>query len=75
MNAVQFERKKDEDALMVLHLTDNEGWTCKAAGARYGMTKNAVLGMRNRIKNTQHCYDGCSNKQNLDFGMTPLWWK
>lgn len=66
------ERARDEDTLMVLHLTDNEGWSCKAAGEKYGMTKNAVIGIRNRIRKTAHCYDGC--KKYLDYSLKPLWW-
>ena len=40
-----YERQRDEDVLMVLHLTENEGVTCEKAGKRYGMTKNAVIGL------------------------------
>jgi hypothetical protein len=67
------ERVRDEETLMVLHLTDNEGWSCKSAGEKYGMTKNAVIGIRNRIRKTVHCYDGC--KQYVDYSLKPLWWK
>jgi hypothetical protein len=66
------ERVRDEETLMVLHLTDNEGWSCKAAGEKYGMTKNAVIGIRNRIRNTAHCYDAC--QQYVDNSLKPLWW-
>jgi len=67
-----YERQRDEDVLMVLHLTDNEGVTCKEAGERHGMTKNAVIGLRNRIRKTAYCYDGC--KKYLDYSLKPLWW-
>ena len=67
------ERARDEETLMVLHLTDNEGWSCKAAGEKYGMTKNAVIGIRNRIRKTAYCYDACH--QYVDNSLKPLWWK
>jgi hypothetical protein len=69
------ERKKDETTLMVLHLTENEGWSCRDAGRRFGMTKNAVIGIRNRIRKTEYCFDGCRNPENIDCGMSPLWWR
>ena len=68
------ERARDEETLMVLHLTENEGWSCKAAGKKYGMTKNAVIGIRNRIRKTVHCYDGCREEGNIDYSLKPLWW-
>ena len=67
------ERVRDEETLMVLHLTDNEGWSCKAAGEKYGMTKNAVIGIRNRIRSTAHCYDSCCKY--VDNSLKPLWWQ
>ncbi len=70
-----YERKRDEDVLMVLQLTENEGVTCKEAGQRHGMTKNAVIGLRNRIKKTIHCYDGCQKNDNMDYSLKPLWWQ
>ena len=69
------ERIKDEQHLMMLHMTDNKGITCKAAGEMYGFTKNAVIGVRNRIKQTYWDLDFCQKPENLDCGMTPLWWK
>ena len=72
MNREDLERKKDEDTLMVLHLTENEGWSCAAAGKQYGMTKNAVIGIRHRIRQTAHCYDSC--RENADYSLKPLWW-
>ena len=70
-----YERQRDEDVLMVLHLTDNEGVTCKEAGERHGMTKNAVIGLRNRIRKTISCYDGCQKNDNMDYSLKPLWWQ
>ena len=70
-----YERQRDEDVLMVLHLTENEGVTCKEAGQRHGMTKNAVIGLRNRIRKTIHCYDGCKKNDNMDYSLKPLWWQ
>ena len=70
-----YERQRDEDVLMVLHLTDNEGVTCKEAGDRHGMTKNAVIGLRNRIRKTIYCYDGCQKNDNMDYSLKPLWWQ
>ncbi len=75
MNREDYERKKDEDTLMVLHLTENEGWSCKAAGEKYGMTKNAVIGIRHRIRKTAYCYDGCRENGNIDYSLKPLWWQ
>jgi len=69
-----YERQRDEDVLMVLHLTENEGVTCEKAGKRYGMTKNAVIGLRNRIRQTKYCYDACKKKGNRDYSLKPLWW-
>ena len=40
------ERARDEKTLMVLHLTENEGWSCRDAGSQFGMTKNAVIGIK-----------------------------
>ena len=68
------DRVRDEEVLMVLHLTENEGFTCKEAGARHGMTKNAVIGLRNRIRKTIHCFDVCKKKGNVDYTKEPLWW-
>jgi hypothetical protein len=56
-------------------MTDNSGMTCKAAGEIYGFTKNAVIGVRNRIKQTYWDLDFCKKPENLDCGMNPLWWK
>jgi len=74
MNREDLERKKDEDTLMVLHLTENEGWSCKDAGKQFGMTKNAVIGIRHRIRKTEYCFDGCRDPKNIDYGLEPLWW-
>lgn len=74
MNREDYERKKDEDTLMVLHLTENEGWSCKDAGKQFGMTKNAVIGIRHRIRKTEYCFDGCRDPKNIDYGLEPLWW-
>jgi len=74
MNPQDYERKKDEELLMVLHLTDNKGVSCREAGRLFGMTKNAVIGIRNRIRQTAECYDGCINPQNIDYNLNPLWW-
>jgi len=75
MKPNQTERKKDEEILMVLHLTDVEGWTCSKAGEIYGMTKNAVIGARNRIRKTADCFDGCKKSKNKDYNLKPLWWR
>ena len=56
-------------------MTDNEGVTCKEAGERHGMTKNAVIGLRNRIRKTIYCYDGCQKNDNMDYSLKPLWWQ
>ena len=70
-----YDRQRDENVLMVLHLTDNEGVTCKEAGERYGMTKNAVIGLRNRIRKTEYCFDGCQKSDTMDYSLKPLWWR
>lgn len=48
---MNFPRKRDDEDLMMMELRDYEGETCKEIGARFGMTKNAVIGRLNRIEN------------------------
>ena len=67
-------RKKDEQTLMVLHLTDN-GLTCQNVGKMFGLTKNSVIGLRDRIRKTSLDLDFCTNPENINGGMRSLWWK
>jgi len=48
------DREADEQVLDMLHLRDR-GWTHKQIGEKYGMTKNAVIGLLWRIsKEMEH---------------------
>ena len=60
---------------MILHLTDNMNVPCKLAGEAFGMTKNAVIGIRGRIRQTYQDLDFCLKVENLDCGLSPLWWE
>lgn len=68
-------REKDEELLWMLHLTDSGIMTCKVAGERFGLTKNAIIGLRDRIRKTAWIGDFCREPENIDGGMRQLWWK
>lgn len=68
-------REKDEETLMMLHLTESGILTCKAAGERFGVTRNSIIGMRDRVRKTSWCLDLCKQPENIDGGMSSLWWK
>jgi len=68
-------RADDGRILMALHLVDVDGLTNQKAGEAVGMTKNAVIGIRNRIKNECNAiYCACQKAENKDGGMPPMWW-
>jgi len=74
MNA-KSERAKDERILMALHLVEVEGLTNAKAGEAVGMTKNALIGIRNRINNECNAiYDLCRKPNHKDGGMPLMWW-
>jgi len=59
----------DQEILEMLHLRENEGLTCAAAGQRLGRNKNAVIGMGHRIAKAQLPGDAG------DGTMPPRWWE
>lgn len=67
-------RETDEMHLMMLHLTEVEGLSCKKAGEYFGKTKNSVIGVRNRVKNDEITCN-CVDPRNQNGGMRPLWWQ
>jgi len=68
-------RARDELILTALHLIEVEGWTNEKAGSHIGMTKNAIIGVRNRINNECNAVqDFCREPENKNGGMPPMWW-
>jgi len=66
-------REDDERILLALHLVENEGWTCRAAGEVIDLTKNAVIGHTNRVR-YEYGICRCNVDDNRTGGMEPLWW-
>jgi hypothetical protein len=66
-------REDDERILLALHLVENEGWTCRAAGEVIGLTKNAVIGHTNRAR-YEYGVCRCEVDENRTGGMHPFWW-
>lgn len=67
-------RERDERDLMAMHLVEVEHLSCKDAGKKLGLTKNTIIGLRNRI-NMSSNYDRCVKKENQTGGMPELWWQ
>lgn len=66
-------REDDERILLALHLVENEGWTCRAAGEVIGLTKNAVIGHTGRVRN-EYGICRCNIHENRTGGLPPFWW-
>ena len=66
-------REDDERILLALHLVENEGWTCRAAGEVIGLTKNAVIGHTGRVRN-EYGICRCNIHENRTSGLPPFWW-
>lgn len=74
MRIPNISRKRDELALRALHMRDIEGLTYSRIGEILGVTKNAVIGMLNRIDGSHVFNDGDLSKGNRDGDMGPMWW-
>lgn len=67
---------KDEEVLNIMHLAENEGLPYKMIGERYGVAKNSIVGVINRIKKAiSEVEDLCVKPEHMDGGMKPKWWK
>ena len=66
-------RKGDMRLLELLHMTECEGMTRKAAGKRFGMTKSAVIGQLDRIGKAMQP-STATRPENRDGGMPAKWW-
>ncbi|MDG3089202.1 hypothetical protein P7F88_25400 [Vibrio hannami] len=66
----------DEMLLEAMHLTDNEGLTTAQAGEAIGVSKNTIIGVRNRI-NAEIALNPClcRKPENIDGGMPERWWQ
>ena len=61
----------DEAILEALHLMDHEGLTAAETGRRFGVTKNAILGLRYRARHESERHFGEAG----DGTMPPGWWR
>lgn len=69
-------RADDERDLLMMHLMDNEGLSASVVRTRFGVTRNAVLGVRHRIRTdyARSC-EGDPDPDRHDATMPPLWWR
>lgn len=68
-------RAMDEEILKMLDLRANDGLSAAKIGARFGLSKNAVVGKLHRVK-TEEIHDcACVKPENRDGGMPRWWWK
>lgn len=67
---VHLTRKDDERILHMLDLRDHEGLNTTQIAERMSMTKNAVIGVLNRVTNTFRDDNGHGNGT-----MPRRWWK
>ena len=65
-------RASDERMLEVLHLSEG-GMGCTTIGRRLGLTKNAVVGIVNRIRHEPDRCE-CVRAENKSGGMPVKWW-
>lgn len=68
-------RSQDIRDLTMLDLYDGDAMSCADVGAELGMTKNAVIGLRNRLmKAVEAIEDHCTKPENQNGGMGRKWW-
>lgn len=77
MNRLNPDRAKDERDLEMLHLLDVARKGPDFVGARFGVTRGQIAGLRNRTTGskarTEHrCL--CEKPENKDGGMPARWW-
>lgn len=64
----------DKQILTMLDLRDHEGWTAKAIGERFGVSKGTIIGLFDRIRKKEQP-DACLKAENRNGGMPRKWWK
>jgi len=68
-------RSEDIIVLEMLHMRDAEGMTAKQIGAKFGKTKNSVIGLFSRIsKHEESGQNFVRKKENKDGAMGARWW-
>lgn len=63
----------DSELLTALDLYENEGLPCSAIAERMAASKNAIVGVIDRIRRADKP-DDCLRPENRDGGMLRLWW-
>lgn len=68
-------RADDITDLRILHMLDVEQLTGADVAERTGRSRNAILGLRHRVRQTEKEHPcRCRKKANRDGGMKPKWW-
>jgi hypothetical protein len=65
----------DAELLRVLHLNEVDGLSCVQIAQRFGVTRNAIVGITNRIRaDMRKVPDRAVKPENRDGGMPARWW-
>jgi transposase len=66
----------DEQILTMLDLHANEGLSEREIAARFGVTKNVIVGLRGRVRgDDRKVPDLCQRPENRDGGQGRNWWR
>lgn len=75
MATTRADRAQDLRDLLMLHLLENEGYSAAELAPRFGTSRAAIEGFRNRTSTfVRRMGCACEKPENRDGGMPERWW-